>query len=164
MKKENSKPDRLFVKMYLDAVDSPAWLEMSLGARALFLELKKHYHRKRQGTVFLSIRQAEEKLGCSKSSVIRFFAELAHYGFVEKVREAKYGEGGRAPHYRLTDEAYLGKQPSKEYTFWDGVPYVSPVTPRVSGGKRKEVSGGKRKGNGKSPLKGKLEVSGGKRI
>jgi hypothetical protein len=123
-------------------MDAPAWDELSHGAVRLFLELKKRYHRKRQDAVYLSVRDAMKKLRSSPRSIKRYFAELAHYGFIEKVRAAKLGDGGLAPHYRLTDEIYLGKPPTKDFTFWDGVPYVTLVAP--VGAKRVTYGGAKR--------------------
>jgi hypothetical protein len=135
MKKKNSEePTRFFARIYSDAMESPAWQDLSHGARVLFLELKKHYRVARQDAVYLSVREAQQRLRCSKSSVIRFFAELVHYGFIEKVRVAKFGEGGLAPHYPLTDEIYLGKPPTNDFSYWNGVSYRRTVPIRTPGG------------------------------
>jgi hypothetical protein len=96
---------------------------------ALWLELKKRYHRKQQKAVYLSSRDAAELLKCGINRVSRLRAELVHYGFTEMVRAAKTGSKGASAHYRLTDEGYLGKPPTKEYMFWQGVLY-EPAQPK----------------------------------
>jgi hypothetical protein len=123
-KKRKPADDRLFFKSYHETREAPAWKQLPPGARELFYELKKEYHRIQQGPVYLSARLAAERLGCDKASVVRWYAELEHYGFIVKVRAAQIGEKGLAAHYRLTDEIYLGEPPSKEFSFWNGTRYV----------------------------------------
>lgn len=124
-KKSKKKTERLWVKHYHETSQSPAWRNMSSGAGMFYLELKKLYHRKNQEPVYLSTRLAAEAMNVDKETVCVWYAELVHYGFLVKVKEARKGDlGGRAAHYRLTDEAYLGDPPTKDFTYWNGVPYV----------------------------------------
>jgi hypothetical protein len=149
-KRKPGKPDRFFIQVFNDVTDAPAWVELSLGARALFIELKKQYHRSRQAAVWLSTRDAKERLRCGERSVARWKAELEHYGFIAKVREARQGERGASAHYRLTDEAYLGQPPSKEYMVWEGARYDVPeAEPRTPGHHRVRTPG-HHTANGKS--------------
>lgn len=125
MKKKHAKKKSLppFVPMYVRTMESSAWLAMSLGARALFLALKKRYYREGAKAVYLSTRVAAKELGASTSGTFRWYHELEHYGFIVRIKPARSGERGLAAHYKLADEPYLGKPPSAEFSFWSGVPF-----------------------------------------
>ena len=60
MKKQKLPP---FVPLFINMMDLPAWLEMSLGARVLYLAFKKRYNRKTQQAVFLSVAHCGEGAG-----------------------------------------------------------------------------------------------------
>jgi len=115
---------RPFVPMFVDTMNSPAWLSMSAGARLLYLSLKKRYNRKEQKAVYLSTRVAAKELKAHKDTVSRRYHELQHYGFITEIQKASFGPGrGRAALYRLADEPYLGHPPSMEFTYWNGCPF-----------------------------------------
>jgi hypothetical protein len=130
MKKKSKLPHPHWRPMYDVVTDSPAYLDMSPGPRALFVELKKLYNRKNQGAVYLSKRRAAKRLKSSETAVLDWFRELKHYGFIVQVKAAEIGKDGRAAHYRLADEPYLGQPPSMEFTFWNGVSFVPASTER----------------------------------
>jgi hypothetical protein len=125
MKKKSKLPHPHWRPMYDVVTDSPAYLDMSPGPRALFVELKKLYNRKNQGAVYLSKRRAAKRLKSSETAVLDWFRELKHYGFIVQVKAAEIGKDGRAAHYRLADEPYLGQPPSMEFAYWNGVPFVT---------------------------------------
>jgi hypothetical protein len=56
------------------------------------------------------------------------FHELEHYGFIVMVKPGGLGvEGrGRAPHWRLTEEWYLGKAPTRDFLNWTGEVFSKP--------------------------------------
>jgi hypothetical protein len=150
MSRKKRKPgDRFFIQVFNDVTDAPAWVELSLGARALFIELKKHYHRVRQEAVFLSSRDAMKRLRCTNRSVGRWKAELEHYKFIVKVKDSQQGEKGSSAHYRLTDEAYLGQPPSKEYMVWEGAWYDVPQSKVRTPGHHRVRTPGHHTANGK---------------
>jgi DNA-binding transcriptional MocR family regulator len=129
MKKKKQKCKRYFVQLFVDTMESPAWLEMTVGARALYIALKKRYNRKTQGAVFLSTRNAAKELKSNRDSIIRRYRELEHFGFVTPVKKARLDrEKGKATLYRLADEPYEGKPPSMEFSFWNGVSFTSKTT------------------------------------
>jgi hypothetical protein len=80
MKKTEYPP---FVMVTNQVLDSPAWRSMSLGARLLYIALKRRYssNRKNNGKIFLSHRQARKELGSGMSQIARWYRELQHYGF-----------------------------------------------------------------------------------
>jgi len=57
---------------------------------------------------------------------MRWFRELQHYGFIVMVSPAHHAVNGhgKAPHYRLTEEWYLGKAPTRDFLSWDGARFT----------------------------------------
>ena len=111
-----------FVPLTKDTMKTPAWIAMSHGAKSLYAHLKWRYNSKLQNHVYLSTRIAAAELGSNRVYVRRWFAELAYYGFIVMVRPGGLGvEGrGKAPHWRLTEEWYLGQVPTRDFLLWDG--------------------------------------------
>jgi hypothetical protein len=136
-----------FVPVLKDTMKTPAWRALSHGARSLYVVLKGRYSNTRQNAVYVSTRGAEEELGrySSRPNVMRWFRELQHYGFIVEVSPAHHGVNGhgRAPHYRLTEEWYLGKAPTRDFLSWDGTPFTEKRMHGARGG----APEGKRNGN-----------------
>src|SRR6516165_3584956 len=121
-----------FVPVLKDTMKTAAWKALSHGARSLYVTLKGRYNIKRQNAVYVSTRDAEEELGqhSTRRNVMRWFRELAHYGFIVMVSPAHHGVNGhgKAPHWRLTEEWYLGKAPTRDFLSWDGIPFTEKRT------------------------------------
>jgi hypothetical protein len=117
-----------FVPVLKDTVKTAAWKALSHGARSLYVTLKAKYNNKLQNAVYVSTRDAEEELGqySTRRNVMRWFRELQHYGFIVMVSAAHHGVNGqgKAPHWRLTEEWYLGKAPTRDFLSWDGIPFT----------------------------------------
>jgi hypothetical protein len=113
-----------FVPMVKATMNEPAWRALSHGARSLYAALKSRYNSKLGNAVYLSSRAAVKELGSHscRDSIQRWFRELQYYGFTVMVSAAHLGvEGrGKAPHWRLTEEWYLGEPPTRNYQQWDG--------------------------------------------
>ncbi|MGB7042696.1 MAG: hypothetical protein WBD83_24350 [Xanthobacteraceae bacterium] len=69
------------------------------------------------------LRAAE--IGSHKDRIARWFRELEHYGFIVMVTGGGLGTEGRgkAPHWRLTEEDYLGRPPTRDFLLWNGRPF-----------------------------------------
>ena len=95
-----------FVPVLKDTMKTPAWKALSHGARSLYVVLKGRYS--------------------NSPNVMRWFRELQHYGFIVMVSAAHHGVNGqgKAPHWRLTEEWYLGKAPTRDFLSWDGIPFT----------------------------------------
>ena len=117
-----------FVPVLKDTMKTAAWKALSHGARSLYAVLKGRYNIKLQNAVYVSTRDAEEELGqySTRRNVMRWFRELQHYGFIVMVSPAHHGVNGhgKAPHYRLTEEWYLGKAPTRDFLSWDGIRFA----------------------------------------
>jgi hypothetical protein len=117
-----------FVPLLKDTIKTEAWKALSHGARSLYAVLKGRYNIVGQNAVWVSTRNAEEELGqySTRRNVMRWFRELQHYGFIVMVSPAHHGVNGhgKAPHWRLTEEWYLGKAPTRDFLSWDGIPFT----------------------------------------
>jgi hypothetical protein len=113
-----------FVPLLKDTLKTPAWKALSYGARSLYALLKWRYNNSLANAVYLSTRDAERELGRGgeRRNVMRWFRELEYYGFIIKVRPSHHGVNGhgKAPHWRLTDVNYLGKEPTRDFLRWNG--------------------------------------------
>jgi hypothetical protein len=96
-----------FVPLIKATMATPAWRAMSTGARLLYAELRGRLRNDytNNGRVFLSDRDAAKAIGVTPGSVVRWYAENEHYGFLRKTSEGFLGADGRgiAAHYRFTD-------------------------------------------------------------
>jgi hypothetical protein len=123
-----------FVPMLKDTMKQPAWIALSHGARSLYVALKSRYNSKLGNAVYLSTRAATLELGLHsyRDKVRRWFRELQYYGFIAMVSPGHLGvEGrGKAPHWRLTEEWYLGEPPTRDYLRWDGVVFHEQKSPK----------------------------------
>jgi len=117
-----------FVPVLKDTMKTAAWKALSHGARSLYVTLKGRYNVRLQNAVYVSTRDAEEELGqySTRRNVMRWFRELQHYGFIVMVSPTHHGVNGhgKAPHWRLTEEWYLDKAPTRDFLSWDGMPFT----------------------------------------
>ena len=116
-----------FVPVLIDTLDQSAWRAMSLGARLLYIALKRHYSMRdhNNGRLFLSQRKAAQELGSHHNQIARWFRELQHFGFIVMQTPGFLGvEGkGQAPRWRLTELGYMNDPPTRDYAGWNGTPF-----------------------------------------
>jgi hypothetical protein len=138
-KKRRDPLDRLrgpFVPLYHETLLSPAYKQLSMGARALLTALKRRCF-KNNSHVYLSLRDAAEELGHhNRNDLSNWFRELVHYGFIVMTEAASLGVDGKgkAPHWRITDmptRAAGGgaNLATKEFLKWDGTVFERHVAP-----------------------------------
>jgi hypothetical protein len=130
-----TKSSRRYTKYYSDISKTPAWKALSYPARLLYLELQRQFIEaaNNNGKVFLSTRDAAERLGASQRWICIWYRELEHYGFIVQTQPATIGPHGRAALWRLTDHTngWLdGKliRATKDYLKWDGTPFRKNTT------------------------------------
>jgi len=132
-----------FVPLLKETMDAPAWHAMSHGARSLYIALKRRHiaGSNNNGRVYLSQRNAEKEVGSDTNQITRWYRELQHYGFIVQTRGPTLGVNGKgkAPHWRLTEIAYLynrsthgadsepglgdGGQPTRDFLRWNGIKF-----------------------------------------
>ncbi len=112
-----NKQTRPFAMMYVETIGSPAWRALPHGARSLFLFMKRHYHRTKQKAIFLSIRTAAKELGASRNTIRKWLRALTDAGFIARIQGGFLGlDGhGKAATYRITDEAFEGQEPTRDF-------------------------------------------------
>jgi hypothetical protein len=124
-----------FVPLIKATMETQAWRAASFGARSLYVELRGGMSNdsRNNGKFWLSIRDAAKALGTrSTRSVVRWLAELEHYGFICKTGEGFLGADGHgiAARYRLTEYPHGTNPPSRDFDKWGGDLFV--YTPRRS--------------------------------
>lgn len=96
-----------FIMLPHRILDSEAYASLDLTARALLVELLRLFHGDNNGSLYLSARDARDRLGLSDCRpVLRAFADLQDRGFVTIAKDAhfavKAGDTSRARCWRLT--------------------------------------------------------------
>ena len=118
-----------FVPLIRTTLASPAWKQLSWGSRNLYVVLRGYlrHDNLNNGKVFRSCRDAADDLGTkSTRSVLRWFRELEHYGFIVMTTGGCLGVDGDgiAPHWRITEYPTFdakGNQiaPTRDFERWD---------------------------------------------
>jgi hypothetical protein len=142
-----------FVPSFRETLKSPAYLQLTFGARALLTALcgrcfGNNSLQTSNGRVYLSARDAGEELGHkSRNDVANWFRELQHYGFIVQTKGASLGVDGKgkSPHWRITDlptrNADGGLDPgTRDFLRWDGVLFERHVRPSRRWNARKEAA------------------------
>jgi hypothetical protein len=139
MSKQRRKKGHLppFVPLIRTTLASPAWKQLSFGARSLYVVLRSYLRvdNLNNGNVFRSYRDAATDLGTkSTRSVQRWFRELEHYGFIAMTTGPCLGVDGEgiAPHWRITECPTFDNKgthiaPTRDFERWDGVLFDDPA-------------------------------------
>ena len=134
-----SKETEPFAMIMKQVLDSKAWRNMSMGARVLYVSLRRRYWKDRHnnGRIYLSQRNASIELGRSTTQITRWFRELQHYGFIVQTQRGSLGTDGvgKAPHWRLTECGYHKEPPTQDFLRWDGTPFRDTAAPQKLGTK-----------------------------
>jgi hypothetical protein len=125
-----------FVPLIRTTLASPAWKQLSWGSRNLYVVLRGYlrHDNLNNGKVFRSCRDAADDLGTkSTRSVLRWFRELEHYGFIVMTTGGCLGVDGDgiAPHWRITECPTFdakGNQiaPTRDFERWDRELFTDP--------------------------------------
>lgn len=117
-----------YVRVIKAMLKEPAWLDLTFGARCLYILLKSYHNGENNGRIYIGVRRAAKELGAGKTSAERWFHELREHGFIRPTQGAFLGlEGkGSATHWRLTEIGYMGEQPSREYKNWRALSGAKP--------------------------------------
>jgi hypothetical protein len=130
-KKSESAFAGLFVGVHVSTLESDAWRMLSHGAKALYFfllsKLDVRPGKRNNGEIWLSCRDARQKLGSGHEEIVRWFAELKYYGFIVECEPAKltsHPGKGRAPHLRLTEHKFKDKMPTNDFLHFGGVAFA----------------------------------------
>src|SRR5262249_10818183 len=97
-------------------------------SRLLWIELRgwPRNNGANNGKVFLTCRDAAKAIGTkSMSSIVRWYAENEHHGFLVKTAHGFLGSDGHGigDHYRFTDLAHGTHPPTRDFEKWSGEPF-----------------------------------------
>lgn len=107
------------VRLYRWLMVTAAWRTLPCPARALLVELYGLYDGGNNGALFLSVREAAERLAVSKSTAARSFDQLCERGFIRPhVRGAFSRKVRHATQWVLTEYEHGGQLPTKEFARW----------------------------------------------
>jgi hypothetical protein len=90
-----NKTDGQWVRLAFYLIDSPAWRDLDPTARALYVELKRRFNGKNNGSIGYGIRQAADNLRVGKSTAARAFQSLKEHGFIIPALEGTFNRKSR---------------------------------------------------------------------
>lgn len=104
-----SKTEKIdgFIKLEREFVRSGQFRQLSPNARCVLIDIWSWYNGFNNGAIRYAIAQAQDCLGCSRSTAIRALNELKQAGLIEEVERGgfRYRAGereGRATAWRIT--------------------------------------------------------------
>jgi hypothetical protein len=135
-KKFSEKLKGQWTPMFHETLMSPAYRQLSFGARALFTALHRRCVKNNKH-VYMSQRDAAEELNHkNRNDIANWYRELVHYGFLVQTEAASLGVDGKgkATHWRITDMATRNQhggfdEATKDFLKWDGVVFEPHVAP-----------------------------------
>src|SRR5262245_18748803 len=78
------------IRLYRGDMETAAWRSLSFGARCLYIELKKLYNGSNNGKLYLSAREAAERMPTNRMSANRWFHELEDRGFIMPAQKSSF--------------------------------------------------------------------------
>lgn len=109
------------VRLYAHELNSPAYRALTCTARALLVEFRALYNGQ-ENRVFMSVREAEKRLGVSQRPAQKALTELEEKGFIKLLVRGGFNcKLQRASEYALTSEPLTNRQGDlapKDYMRW----------------------------------------------
>lgn len=108
-----------FVGLENYMLNSAAYRSLTLGGRALLTDLHMLFKGENNGELFLSHREAADRLPCDPKSAGKYFKELEDRGFIKtNVKGCFSNKTKLASSYVLTNKRYNGRPPTKDFMKW----------------------------------------------
>ena len=111
------------LRLYHYMLDCPAYVALSLPARAALVEVKRLYNGSNNGRIVLSVRTLAERLGCNKDTACLALQELIDKCFIEPRTKGAFSvKFRRATEWRLNDQRCdaTGERQSEAFLKWRG--------------------------------------------
>ena len=126
-----NKRDIKHVRVYLNETDLPAWKDLSGIACKILIILRMGFNGHNNGEIFLSVRDAAERAGCAKDTAYRALQELIDKGWIKiRVRGSFSRKVKHATSYILTDQPFLGREPTRDFAQWKPPPKKQNPVPK----------------------------------
>ena len=113
------------VRLYRWMMQTQAWQRLPGLARALLVELLALHNGHNNGELFLSVREAAQRLNCDKNAAHAAFGILEEHGFIRPhVKGAFTRKTRHATSWVLTEFEHGGQPPTKDFTRWQLPPEI----------------------------------------
>lgn len=109
------------VRLYRHELECPAWRTLEPDARALLIELRALYRPSEGNIVFLSVREAMQRLGIGQRRAQSAFTALLERGWIAIHQQGGFSRKVKhATSYKLLNEANAspGAIATKDYMRW----------------------------------------------
>lgn len=132
------KGDQRFFALPISVVQSAAYRDLSVHARAVLVEIGKELRGWNNGRLGISSREIQKAVRCSSRKVVTSVTELMEHGLIDIAADGSW-QNGTAREYRITFYSTANGPATNDYIHW------TPKEPqkRVSGGealRRRTVS------------------------
>jgi hypothetical protein len=108
-----------YIRHFRWQLSCPAWKALSMTARCLEMELKALYNGSNNGELFLSVREAANRLGIANNTASNAFNELEDAGFIIAKHKGHFKQKVRhASSWILTEFEYNGQLATKDFMKW----------------------------------------------
>ena len=135
-----------FVKLEHHLLNSPAYRSLCCYARSLLVELYALYNGSNNGTLYMSVRQAQQRLGdVGRKAAEKAFNELQDRGFITVVQKGSFTcKVQLATTWRLTEHDCEGRHATKDFMRWTppAAAGKNTVPPQLDFGHSGRVAGG----------------------
>lgn len=126
--KGRMKGELSHVRHYHWMLNSPAWRSLSLKARVLEMELKALYNGMNNGQLFMSVREAANRLGVATNTASKAIEELQEKGFIRPNQKGHFDwKKCPATSWILTEFAFNGALATKDFMRWKEKKSVSII-------------------------------------
>lgn len=121
--KGRSKKDASHVRFYQFELDTVAFRSLSVGPRALLIELKSLYNGSNNGELFMSVREAARRLNVGRGTASEYLDDLQDRGFIRPKVEAGFdwktaARARKATCWILTEYATEDAAPTRDFQHW----------------------------------------------
>lgn len=115
------------VRLYAWEMESPAYRTLDPVARVLLIELRALYRPAAGAEVFLSVREAMQRVGVTQRPVQNAFKALLERGWIEEAKAGSFDQKtgtGRARSFLLTNIGPAGDDVDAKRTYMRWKPYA----------------------------------------
>jgi AraC-like DNA-binding protein len=129
-----------FIPLTYAMVRSDAWRSLSGPAVKIWVEVRSRFNGRNNGDLSLSLDQAAQRLGVSKSTAARAFKELQNKGFIKMSRQGNW-HGRQATTWAVTDRTWNGHIATHDWKHWRPPKPCKKTESRYSGGTNSRADG-----------------------
>ena len=116
-KKGRSKKGGKFVRLGDGLLTSAAWRSLSGSAIKYYIELRRQFNGTNNGSIHLSLEEANKRFGMAKDTALQAQRELENKGLIRMTKRGGFHQR-LATTWALTDEATPAAPPTHGYKNW----------------------------------------------